>query len=182
MASAPLPLGSVAPPFALRDVRGGAVRSLDELAGERGTIVVFTCNHCPYVKHLRDGVAAFARDYLPRGIAMIGIASNDAVRFPDDAPDQIAREADRTGWSFPHLFDETQEIARSYNAACTPEFYLFDAARRLVHHGRFDGSRPGQPTPVTGDELRAATDAVLAGAAPPPGLAAIGCGIKWRQD
>jgi hypothetical protein len=181
MTSAPLPLGTIAPPFALPDVRTGATRTLDQLVGARGTIVLFTCNHCPYVVHVRGGVAAFARDYQPRGIAMVAIAANDPQAYPDDAPARIATEADRFGWDFPHLFDETQDVARAYQAACTPEFYLFDAARKLVHHGRFDASRPKQSIPVTGDELRRAADAVLAGETPLPGIAAIGCGIKWRD-
>jgi hypothetical protein len=172
--------GTVAPPFALPDVRSGETRTLDELAGPRGTIVVFTCNHCPYVKHVRAGVAAFARDYVPRGVAMVGIAANDAVRYPDDAPDAIAREADAAGWSFPHLHDAEQTVARAYRAACTPEFYLFDAARRLVYHGRFDNTRPGQGAP-SGDDLRSATDALLAGTPlEHTGHTAPGCGIKWR--
>lgn len=179
--SAALPLGAVAPAFALPDVRTGRILTYDDVAGARGTIVVFTCNHCPYVKHVRAGVAAFARDYLPQGIGIVGIAANDAVRYPDDAPDAIAREADAAGWTFPHVHDESQEVARAYRAACTPEFYLFDAARRLVYHGRLDGSRPGSGAPVTGDELRRAADAVVAGRAPEHvGLAAIGCGIKWK--
>jgi peroxiredoxin len=179
MASSGLPFGTVAPEFSLPDVRGGAMRSLDELAGARGTLIVFTCNHCPYVKHLRDGVAAFARDYLPKGLGMIGIAANDAVRYPDDAPEAIAREADAAAWTFPHLYDEAQTVARAYGAACTPEFFLFDAARLLVYRGRFDHTRPGQSDPVTGDELRRAADAVVAGGSPDAGHSAVGCGIKW---
>lgn len=178
--SSPLPLGTTAPAFTLPDVRTGAARSLDELAGAAGTIVLFTCNHCPYVKHIRAGFAAFAAEYAPRGLAIVGIASNDAARYPDDAPAALAREADATGWTFPILFDETQAVALAYRAACTPELYLFDAGRRLVYHGRIDASRPGHGE-VTADELRAAADAVLAGRAPAhPGFAAVGCGIKWR--
>ncbi|MCA9678612.1 MAG: thioredoxin family protein, partial [Myxococcales bacterium] len=160
-ASPPLPLGTVAPDFALPDVRTGASRRLDDLVGERGTIVFFTCNHCPYVKHVRAGVAAFAADYVPRGVALVGIAANDPDRYPDDAPEALAREADAAGWRFPILFDASQAVARAYHAACTPEFYVFDAGRRLVYHGRIDASRPGGAVPVTGDELRAAADAVV---------------------
>lgn len=179
--SSPIPLGTSAPPFALADVRTGRTVSFDEVAGARGTVVVFTCNHCPYVKHVRGGVAAFARDYLPQGLAVVGIAANDATRYPDDAPAELAREHDAAGWTFPILFDESQAIAKAYRAACTPEVYLFDAARRLVYHGRIDGSRPGTDVPVTGDELRRAADAVIAGRAPEhAGVPAIGCGIKWR--
>jgi peroxiredoxin len=179
--SSRLPLGTEAPPFALPDVRAGRTVTLDDVAGPRGTVVVFTCNHCPYVKHLRAGIAAFARDVIPQGVGLVGIAANDPSRYPDDAPAELARVADATGWTFPILFDETQAVAHAYRAACTPEFYVFDAARRLVYHGRFDATRPGGAAEVTGDELRAAVAAVVAGAAPPhPGHAAIGCGIKWR--
>jgi peroxiredoxin len=179
--SSPLPLGTAAPPFALADVRTGRAITLDEVAGPRGTLVVFTCNHCPYVKHVRGGFAAFARDYLPQGLGIVGIAANDPAGYPEDAPAELARQHDAAGWTFPILFDETQEVARAFRAACTPELYLFDAARRLVYHGRFDASRPRSDAPVTGDELRRAADAVIAGRAPEhPGVAAIGCGIKWR--
>jgi hypothetical protein len=182
--SSPLPPGTAAPPFSLADVRTGPswkMVTLDDVAGERGTVVVFTCNHCPYVKHVRAGVAAFARDYLPQGLALVGIAANDAVRYPDDAPDHLAREHDAAGWTFPILFDESQATAKAYHAACTPELYLFDAERRLVYHGRFDASRPNSGVPVTGDELRRAADALLAGRAPEhAGHPAVGCGIKWR--
>ncbi len=178
---APLPLGSEAPPFTLPDVRTGAPVSLESVAGTAGTIVLFTCNHCPYVKHVRAAFAAFVRDYTPRGIAIVGVASNDAAQYPDDAPAAIAREADATGWTFPIVFDEDQTVARAYRAACTPELYLFDAARRLAYHGRIDASRPSTGGPSTADELRVAADALIAGRAPPhPGFTAIGCGIKWR--
>jgi len=178
--SSPLPLGTTAPAFTLPDVRGGAPRSLAAMAGRAGTIVLFTCNHCPYVKHVRAGIAAFAADYVPRGIAIVGVAPHDPERYPDDAPDEIAREADAAGWTFPIVFDETQAVALAYRAACTPELYLFDAALRLVYHGRIDASRPSRGE-VTADELRAAADAVVAGRAPAhPGFAAVGCGIKWR--
>lgn len=179
--SSPLPLGTPLPAFALADVRTGRTVTLDEVAGARGTLVVFTCNHCPYVKHIRAGFAAFARDYTSQGLGIVGIAANDAARYPDDAPEALAREHDAGGWTFPILFDETQETAKAFRAACTPELYLFDAGRGLAYHGRFDASRPSTGVPVTGDELRRAADAVLAGRAPEhAGHAAIGCGIKWR--
>jgi peroxiredoxin len=178
--SSPLALGTPAPPFALPDVRTGRTLTFDDVAGLHGTVVVFTCNHCPYVQHLRAGIAAFATEYQARGLGLVGIAANDAERYPDDAPAEIARVADEVGWTFPHVHDESQEVARAYRAACTPELYLFDAARRLVYHGRFDGSRPSLPAPVTGEELRRAADAVLVGGVPAPGLPAVGCGIKWR--
>ncbi len=179
--SSRLAAGTIAPSFTLPEVRTGRPRGLDDVVGERGTIIVFTCNHCPYVVHLRAGIAALARDLVPQGLAMVGIAANDPARHPDDAPAELARVADASGWSFPILFDESQAVAHAYRAACTPEFYLFDAGRRLVYHGRFDGSRPGGVGEVTGDELRAAATAVLAGEVPAHfGHAAIGCGIKWR--
>lgn len=178
--SSPLPLGIAAPPFTLPEVRTGAPVTLDEVAGSRGTAVLFLCNHCPYVKHVRAALAAFARDYLPRGLAVVGIGSNDPTGHPDDAPEALAREADATGWHFPILFDATQQVARAYRAACTPELYLFDAARHLVYHGRIDASRPGNGT-ATADELRAAADAIVDGRTPAhAGHIAIGCGIKWR--
>jgi thiol-disulfide isomerase/thioredoxin len=178
--SSPLPLGTTAPPFELADVRTGAPLRLDDVVGRAGTIVLFTCNHCPYVKHVREAFAAFAADYVPRGLAIVGVASNDPDRYPDDAPAELAREADATGWTFPIGFDETQAVALAYRAACTPELYLFDAGRRLVYHGRIDASRPGNGV-ASAEELRVAADAVVAGRAPAhAGFAAIGCGIKWR--
>jgi peroxiredoxin len=180
MSNAPLPIGSTAPDFALPDVRTGATVRLADLAAAPALLVVWTCNHCPYVKHVRPALAAFARAYAARGLAIVGIASNDAVRYPDDAPAQLAAEADAHGLVFPILFDDDQSAARAYHAASTPEFYLFDRDRRLVYQGRFDASRPGSGT-ATGDELSAAVDAVLAGGTPAhPGYAAIGCGIKWK--
>jgi len=179
-ASHPLPIGTPLPDFALPDVRTGrAVRPAD-FADAPAFLVVFSCNHCPYVKHVRPGLADFARRYQPRGLAVVAINANDAARYPDDAPERLGAEATAHGLDFPILFDDSQAVAKAFHAASTPEFYLFDRGRRLVYQGRFDGTRPGGK-PATGDELAAAVDAALAGQAPPhAGLAAIGCGIKWK--
>jgi peroxiredoxin len=178
--SAMLPLGTKAPPFRLPDPAGRLV-ALGDFAAQPTLAVMFLCNHCPYVKHLADGVARFARDYAGRGLAVVAINPNDAERYPDDAPPRMAEEAARRGYLFPYLFDESQAVAKAYQAACTPEFYLFDGERRLVYRGQFDGSRPGNAIPVTGADLRAAVDAVLAGGAPSVDQKpSVGCSIKWK--
>jgi thiol-disulfide isomerase/thioredoxin len=159
----------------------GGVVSLGDFAGKPALAVLFICNHCPYVKHLRAGLAAFARDYLARGVGIVAINSNDTVRYPDDRPERMQAEARSAGYPFPYLYDEAQSVARAYRAACTPDLYLFDAARKLVYRGQFDESRPGNGKPVTGADLRAACDAVLAGRKPDPAQkASIGCNIKWK--
>lgn len=177
--SAMLPLGTPLPAFRLPDPSGRTVDS-SEVAG-RPLLVMFLCNHCPYVKHIADGVAAFARDYRAKGLAIVAINSNDAEAYPDDAPPKMAEEAERRGYYFPYLFDASQSVAKAFRAACTPEFYLFDRTGRLAYRGRFDGARPGNRVPVTGADLRAAADAVLAGR---PAAAdqqpSAGCSIKWR--
>lgn len=175
-----LPLDTVAPVFRLPDPTGRLV-AIDEFAAAPALLVAFLCNHCPYVKHVQAGFAAFAREYAARGLAIVAINSNDFTEHPDDAPERMAEEARRAGYVFPFLVDEKQEVARAYRAACTPDFFLFDAARRLVYRGRFDASRPGNRIPVTGTDLRAATDAVLAGRpVPAEQLPSIGCNIKWK--
>jgi peroxiredoxin len=175
-----LPLGTKAPDFHLPDTSGKMV-SLSDLKGAPALVVVFMCNHCPYVKHIRSGLAQLGRDYLPRGVAMAGISSNDVANYPADSPAEMAKEAKSAGYIFPYLYDETQGVARAYHAACTPDIFLFDKEQRLVYRGQFDDSRPGNGLPVTGKDLRAALDAVLGGKA----LAAnqkpsIGCNIKWK--
>jgi peroxiredoxin len=175
-----LPLGTPAPDFRLPDPSGKPF-SLADFAEAPALVVAFLCNHCPYVKHIREGFARFAREYQPRGLAIVAINANDAESYPDDAPPRMAEEAKRHGYVFPYLYDETQAVAKAFRAACTPEFYLFDADRRLVYRGQFDGSRPSGPVPVTGADLRAACDAVLAGRpAPTDQKPGIGCNIKWR--
>jgi peroxiredoxin len=175
-----LPLGTIAPDFALPDPSGRIV-SLDDLAGARALLVMFLCNHCPFVKHLRQELARLGRDYLPRGVALVAISSNDIEKYPDDSPEKMQQEAEAAGYTFPYLFDESQQVARAYRAACTPDFYLFDGERRLVYRGQLDDSRPGNGKPVDGADLRAALDAVLAGQQPPePHKPSIGCNIKWK--
>ena len=175
-----LDLGTAAPTFSLPDYDGKMV-SLEDLAGAPALLVVFMCNHCPFVQHVAAGLAALHRDLAARGIAMVGINSNDVDAFPADGPERMAEEAERRGWSFPYLVDETQEVARAYRAACTPDFFLFDGDRRLVYRGQMDGSRPGNGVPVTGEDVRRAVDAVLGGrpvaADQRPSL---GCNIKWK--
>ena len=176
-----LPLGTVAPDFRLPDPGGKLVGRADFQAAP-ALLVLFICNHCPYVKHLRSGLAQLGRDYTPRGVAIVAISANDAVNYPGDSPVRMAAEAKSAGYTFPYLHDESQAVAQAYRAACTPDFFLFDQARRLVYRGQFDDSRPGNAVPVTGKDLRAALDAVLAGqpvaAAQQPSL---GCNIKWKH-
>ncbi|HEU0300948.1 MAG TPA: thioredoxin family protein [Longimicrobium sp.] len=175
-----LELGTRAPDFALPDTDGRTV-SLQELEQAPALLVMFLCNHCPYVKHLRDALAELAREYAPRGVGIVGIMSNDVSRYPADSPELMRRERDEAGWTFPYLYDESQDVARTYRAACTPDFFLFDAGRRLVYRGQFDDSRPSNGRPVTGGDLRAALDAVLAGRPVPEEQApSIGCSIKWK--
>ena len=176
-----LPLGTPMPAFALADAVSGRNVSSAELAG-KPAVVAFICNHCPYVQHLRSELARFGRDSRERGVAMVGISSNDAATYPQDAPGPMAEEARQHGYVFPYLFDESQDVAKAFRAACTPEFYLFDSAGKLVYRGQFDDSRPGNGKPVTGADLRAAADAVLAARpVPPDQKASIGCNIKWKK-
>lgn len=176
-----LPLGTNAPPFALRDVVSGQIYKLDSFAGKSSLLVMFLCRHCPYVVHVQDEIAKLGRDYAESGLGIIGISSNDPGHYPDDAPERLKEMAQRLGFRFPFCFDETQEVAKAYKAACTPDFYLFDKERRLVYRGQLDDSRPGTSKPVTGRDLRAAIDAVLADKPVPSNQkASIGCSIKWK--
>jgi peroxiredoxin len=175
-----LPLGTKAPDFELPDTNGRTV-SLSDSPNARALLMIFMCNHCPYVKHIRAGLAQFAREYLGRRVTVIGINSNDAVKYPADSPAKMAEEAKAAGYLFPYLYDETQQVAKAYRAACTPDIYLFDQEKRLVYRGQFDDSRPGNNIPVTGRDLRAAVDAVLAGKpVSPHQKPSIGCNIKWK--
>jgi len=175
-----LPLGTPAPAFSLVNVDGKTV-SLDDFAEAPALLVIFLCNHCPYVKHVADPLARFTDEYLAKGVAVAGISSNDVANYPADSPEQMVAEAELRGYRFPYLYDETQEVAKAYGAACTPDFYLFDRDRRLVYRGQFDSSRPESGIPVTGEDLRAAIDAVLAGKRPAAEQRpSIGCNIKWK--
>jgi peroxiredoxin len=175
-----LPLGTIAPDFKLPDTNGNTV-ALGDFREPPALLVVFMCNHCPYVKHIRTGLAQLARDYLPRGVAIVGINSNDVATYPEDSPAEMKAEVKAAGYLFPYLFDETQAVAKAYRAACTPDLYLFDKNRKLVYRGQFDDSRPGNGLAVTGKDLRAALDAVLAGKpVPPDQKPGIGCNIKWQ--
>ncbi len=176
------PLGVTAPDFRLPDTNGeGALVSRDDFRDASALLVMFICNHCPFVKHIRSGLAQLGRDYQGRGLAMVAVNANDVSKYPDDRPEMMAEEARSVGYTFPYLYDETQDVARAYHAACTPDFFLFDGDRRLVYRGQFDDSRPGNDRPVTGADLRAAIDAVLAGRRiPAEQKPSIGCSIKWK--
>jgi len=175
-----LPLGTTAPDFKLPDTNGSTV-SLADFKDKPALLVLFICNHCPYVKHIRAGLARLARDYLPRGVAIVGINSNDVANYPDDSPARMKEEVKSAGYLFPYLYDETQAVAKAYRAACTPDIYLFDEGRKLVYRGQMDDSRPGNGIPVTGKDLRAALDAALAGKPISSNQkASMGCNIKWK--
>ena len=176
-----LPLGTPAPGFSLPEPYTGRTVSLADFDGAPALLVAFLCNHCPYVKHIADHFAAVAGDFQMDGAAVVGINSNDVTTHPDDGPEEMKGEVEWRGYPFPYLFDETQEVAKAYRAACTPDFFLFDADRRLVYRGQFDASRPSSDVMVGGSDLRAAMDAVLAGEVPSPEqVPSIGCNIKWR--
>jgi peroxiredoxin len=175
-----LPLGTTAPDFRLPDTNGKLV-SLGEFTGQPALLVMFICNHCPFVKHIRSELANIGRDYSTRGVGIIAISSNDAAHYPDDSPAKMKDEARAAGYNFPYLYDESQAVAHAYRAACTPDFFLFDRNHRLVYRGQLDASRPGNGMPVTGKDLRTALDALVNGkpvaAAQMPSL---GCNIKWK--
>jgi len=178
-ASTMLPLGSAAPDFSLESTHGKTV-SLGDFAG-KPLLVIFMCNHCPFVKHLRSALAEFGRDFQTRGLAIVGISSNDVEAYPQDGLDQMKVEAQEAGYTFPYLFDGTQAVAKAYRAACTPDFFLFDKCKKLVYRGQFDDSRPKTDIPITGADLRAACEAVLSGdPVTERQLPSIGCNIKWK--
>jgi len=176
-----LPLGTSAPDFQLPGADGKIV-SLADFKAAPALVVLFICNHCPYVKHIRSALAGLARDYQPRGVAIVAINANDANNYPEDSPAKMKAEVKSAGYVFPYLYDETQSVAKAYRAACTPDIFLFDAHRKLTYRGQFDDSRPGNGQPVTGKDLRAALDAMLRGhPVPEPQKASIGCNIKWKS-
>ena len=176
-----LPLGTAAPRFALCDPVSGRAVALEDFASSPALLIAFICNHCPFVKHILDGFVTFARDFGARGLAVVAISPNDAESYPEDAPAEMSRVAKLKGFTFPYLYDESQEVAKAYQAICTPDFFLFDRERRLVYRGQFDGSRPGNRIPVTGSDLRVAAEALLRGfAVPTQQTPSVGCSIKWK--
>ena len=176
-----LALGTEAPDFSLPEPATGRTVSLSDYDEATALLVVILSNHCPFVKHIADELARFGAEYQAKGVAMVGINANDVSTHPDDSPEKMVEEVERRGYTFPYLFDESQDVVKAYQAACTPEFFLFDGDRRLVYRGQFDASRPSLPVPVTGADLRAACDAVLAGQAPAEEQTpSVGCSIKWK--
>lgn len=180
-ASTMLPLGTKAPDFSLVNVDGRTV-SLADFEGAPALLVIFMCNHCPFVKHIAPELARLGHAYQSKGVAVVGISSNDVSGYPADSPEQMIHEAELQGYSFAYLYDESQEVAKAYKAACTPDFFLFDGEQKLVYRGQLDASRPGNDVPVTGIDLRRAIDTVLAGqAVPEDQTPSIGCNIKWIE-
>ncbi|MDH3709526.1 MAG: thioredoxin family protein [Cyclobacteriaceae bacterium] len=176
-----LPLGTKAPAFELPDTVSGKSLSLEQLASAKGTVIMFICNHCPYVKHINEELVRLAQDYQTHGVAFIAISSNDVVNYPQDSPQEMKRTAEQLGYTFPYLYDETQEVAKSYDAACTPDFYLFDGSLSLIYRGQLDNSRPGNDIPLSGKDLRAALDQTLAGQPIATNqIPSVGCNIKWK--
>lgn len=178
-----IPLGTQAPEFEIMDTLSGKMMSLGDLKGEKGTVIYFICNHCPFVLHVNSELIRVAHDYMKSGIGFVAISSNDVENYPDDAPHLMEKVAKELGYPFPYLYDESQEVARAYDAACTPDIYLFDANLRLAYRGQLDGSRPGNDIPLNGEDLRSALDAVVQGL-PVPGdqKPSLGCNIKWKTQ
>jgi len=176
-----MPLGTIAPNFTLLDTVTGNMMSLDSLKSDKATLIMFICNHCPYVKHLQLELVDLANVYQAQGISVIAINSNDVVNYPEDSPENMKKTAKAWKYPFPYLFDKTQEIAKAYQAACTPDFYIFDKDLKCVYRGQLDDSRPDSPIPVTGRDIRAALDAILTGQAVDSNQkASVGCSIKWK--
>ena len=177
-----LPLGTKAPKFSLPNVLEDCTATLDHFPHAKAYVLAFVCNHCPFVKLIRDHLADFGNSALKKDVVIFAISSNDVENYPDDSPAKMVIEAKEAGYAFPYLYDESQEVAKSYNAACTPDFFLFDSNQRLAYRGQYDDARPGNGKPVTGNDLQLALDAVLAGKeVPEPHKPSIGCNIKWKQ-
>lgn len=174
-----LPLGTSAPNFSLPNIDGQTV-SLSSFEGAKGIVFMFICNHCPFVKHVQEGLVSLYEDYSDKGISFVGISSNDVKNYPDDSPEKMAAEAAQAGYEFPYLYDEDQSVAKAYKAACTPDFYLFDAKKKLVYRGQIDSSRPSTDIPVTAEDMRKALDQLLANQPPLENQTpSLGCNIKW---
>lgn len=176
-----LPLGTSAPDFQLTDTITFQEYSLQDLKGDKGTVIMFICNHCPYVKHVQPELVRLAKDYMDKGISFVAISSNDVERYPEDRPELMQKEAQKWGYPFPYLYDETQEVAKTYDAACTPDFFIFDKDLKLVYRGQLDDSRPGNEKPLTGKDMRAALDDMVKGNPVSENqIPSQGCNIKWK--
>lgn len=176
-----IPLGTVASDFTLLDTVSNETLSLNQLVGEKATVIMFICNHCPYVKHVNAEIVKLANDYMVKGVKFIAISSNNAATTPEDSPDKMRETAQQESYPFPYLYDETQEVAKAYDAACTPDFYIFDAQLKLVYRGQLDDSRPSNKVPLTGSDVRLALDNILDGKPVSPfQRPSIGCNIKWK--
>lgn len=176
-----LPLGTEIPEFKLPDTTSGSTFSSHDLSPHKLTLVMFICNHCPFVVHLHEGITRFAHDYKDKALQIVAISANDVEHYPQDAPEAMKGLTQKLGWAFPYLYDESQELAKAFNAACTPDFYLFDAQKKLIYRGQFDGSRPGNNVPVSGEDLRAAVELGLKGEpAQEKQFPSLGCNIKWK--
>lgn len=176
-----IPLGTKAPDFELTDVKTGKDISLQDVRSDIATVVMFICNHCPYVKHINEHLVEFANNYIKKGISFVAISSNDVKNYPEDSPEKMTKVAKELGYPFPYLYDETQEVAKAYDAACTPDFYIYDKDLKLVYRGQYDESRPGNKKPVTGSDLGDTLDLLLAGKpVPTDQIPSVGCNIKWK--
>jgi peroxiredoxin len=180
--STDIPLGFHAPDFTLPDTISGKEISLSEIKSEKATVIIFMCNHCPYVLHVIEEIVALSNEYIEKGISFAGISANDVENYPDDSPEKMKKLADNLGFKFPYLYDESQDVAKAYDAACTPEFHIFDKDLNCVYRGQLDGSRPGSEIPVNGEDLRNALDNILSGKEVDPNqIPSIGCNIKWKN-
>jgi len=177
-----LPIGTQAPAFKLLDTRTDTHLSLDEIKSDKATVIMFICNHCPYVIHVNEELVRMANDYIPKGASFVAISSNDVEIYHVDSPENMKAHAEDEGYPFPYLYDETQEVAKAYDAACTPDFYIFDGEMKLAYRGRLDDSRPNSGIPLSGKDMRAALDRIIGGTAPSANqIPSMGCNIKWKK-